>query len=333
MNKILTVVIPAYNVEKYLQNTLDSFVNEDILDDIEILIIDDGSQDRTAQITKEYQTKYPQTFRLIQKKNGGHGSTINRGIQEAVGKFFKVVDGDDWVNPLDFSKLVYSLKRCHSDCVVTNYYEVYEPDFTKKAKKFSFTNGFEYSFENICQSIQIPMHSLVIKTDILKEHHIHLDEHCFYVDVEYILYPVPYISTVTFYDLYVYMYRLSVSTQSVSIAGYQKHIDNHITVIMHLLDFLDHVKQENLSAIKQQYIAKRISEMVLTQSAIYESYPLRLNKTIKRAFIKFDGMVESKSGTVYQLAEKSSGKLRALHRTHFHFYTLISYLSKIRNLR
>ena len=98
VEKILTITVPSYNVEKFLENTLDSFVDERVLDAIEVLVVDDGSKDRTAEIGKGYEAKYPGTFRVISKENGGHGSTINRGIKEARGKYFKVVDGDDWVD-------------------------------------------------------------------------------------------------------------------------------------------------------------------------------------------------------------------------------------------
>ena len=124
MKKLLTIVVPSYNVQKYLRQTIESFLDERVLERIEVLIVDDGSQDETAKIAMEYQIKFPNSRRLISKENGGHGSTINRGIQEASGKYFKVVDGDDWVNTEDFVKLVEKLKNCNSDYVVTNYYEV-----------------------------------------------------------------------------------------------------------------------------------------------------------------------------------------------------------------
>lgn len=124
MEKILTVTVPSYNVEKFLENTLDSFVDERVLDDIEVLIVDDGSKDKTAEIGRKYEEKYPDTFRVISKENGGHGSTINRGIGEAKGKYFKVVDGDDWVDQDGFAELIQRLKTCDADYVFTNYYEV-----------------------------------------------------------------------------------------------------------------------------------------------------------------------------------------------------------------
>ena len=124
MEKILTITVPSYNVEKFLNQTLNSFIHDEILDDIEVLIVDDGSKDHTAEIGKEYEEKYPQSFRVISKENGGHGSTINRGIAEAKGRYFKVVDGDDWVNTEDFVRLIQKLKGCSADYVFTNYYEV-----------------------------------------------------------------------------------------------------------------------------------------------------------------------------------------------------------------
>ena len=235
MQKVLTITIPSYNVEKYLKQTLDSFLSPEILEEVEVLIVDDGSKDRTAEIGKVYERQYPQTFRVISKENGGHGSTINRGIQEAKGTYFKVVDGDDWVDTEDFVKLVKVLKNCTAQYVVTNYYEVNDVTGEKTPVDYKVLKEKEiWSFEEAGKRKQIAMHALVIQTSILKENQIRLDEHCFYVDVEYVLYPIPYVETVQFLDLFVYMYRLAVMTQSVSLQGYQKHMQNHIDVILHL---------------------------------------------------------------------------------------------------
>ena len=107
--KVLTVTVPSYNVEEFLEECLDSFVCPEIMDDIEVLIVNDGSTDSTAEIGRRYEEEWPGTFRLITKENGGHGSTINRGVEEASGEYFKVVDGDDWVNRKAFVKLVREL--------------------------------------------------------------------------------------------------------------------------------------------------------------------------------------------------------------------------------
>lgn len=330
MQKVLTVVIPSYNVEKYLEQTLDSFVDERILEEIEVLIVDDGSKDNTAQIGRAYQEKYPQAFRVISKENGGHGSTINRGIEEAEGTYFKVVDGDDWVNTEDFVKLVSALKTAEAEYIVTNYYEVNDISGQKTPKTFHELQGKEiWDFKEACKLRQIGMHALVIRTDILKKNHIRLDEHCFYVDVEYILYPVPYVKTVQYFDFYIYMYRLAVTTQSVSIQGYQKHMQNHIDVIMHLTEFYEKYR-DNGAPEKVEYIGKRIAQMVGDQITVFMSFPEH-DKEIKAKFIRFDKELKKRSEDIYERSGRESGSLRMFRRMKFKGYVWIARFCKKRN--
>lgn len=111
MEKILTITIPSYNVEKYLDETLPHYFDERVLPDIEILIVNDGSKDNTLAIANGYHEKYPESVFVIDKPNGGHGSTINAGIAAARGKYFKVIDADDWVDTESFVKLIDTLKK------------------------------------------------------------------------------------------------------------------------------------------------------------------------------------------------------------------------------
>ena len=111
MEKVLTVVVPAYNAETDIRDNLESFCIPGILEKIEILVVDDGSTDRTGEIAEKYAKWYPDSFRVIHKENGGHGSGINYGISHASGFYFKVVDADDWVNKEAFAKLVRVLEE------------------------------------------------------------------------------------------------------------------------------------------------------------------------------------------------------------------------------
>ena len=97
MSKIVSFIIPSYNVEQYLRTALDSFLLDEVLEKIEVIVVDDGSKDSTAEIAREYVKRKPEVFRLLQKENGGHGSAINEGTRIAVGKYLKVIDADDWV--------------------------------------------------------------------------------------------------------------------------------------------------------------------------------------------------------------------------------------------
>lgn len=333
MDKILTITVPSYNVEKFLEQTLESFVDDRILEDLEVLVVDDGSKDSTAEIGKRYEMRFPQSFRLISKENGGHGSTINRGISEARGKYFKVVDGDDWVNTEGLVKLIEKLKSADADYIFTNYYEVNDTTGEKRLVEFpGICKEKEMVFAEIAKETRISMHALVIKTSILKEQRIRLDEHCFYVDVEYILYPVPYIQTVIYYDLIVYMYRLAQVNQSVSMKGYQNHIQNHIDVIFHTIDYINRY-QEQPGSEKQKvdYMANRIAEMVYTQIDIFLSYPLK-DKEIRKKFREFDEKVKEKNQEIYRRSGEYSGMLRTLRKTGFRFYGILVKLSKVRNM-
>ena len=98
MEKILTVSIAAYNVYNYLNETLTPFLGVKGNDRLEVLIIDDGATDGTLELALEYQEKYPNVFRVIHKENGGWGSTVTTGILNATGKYFKLLDGDDYYN-------------------------------------------------------------------------------------------------------------------------------------------------------------------------------------------------------------------------------------------
>lgn len=335
MGKTLSIVIPSYNVEKYLEQTLESFVEESILDAIEVLIVDDGSKDRTAQIGKRFEEQYPGSFRVISKENGGHGSTINRGIEECTGKYFKVVDGDDWVNTKDFRILIGKLEACDADYVVTNYYEVNDQtgEKTKKEYKELLNDNAEghWKFTEIAGKVQPSMHALIFKSSILKEHQIRLDEHSFYVDVEYILYPLPYVKTVAYFDLFIYMYRLAQATQSVSMQGFRKHIQNHMDVIQHLTEFYSsYEKDSQAEPEKLSFISRRIAQMIGDQVTIFMSYPVE-DQVIKAKFIEFDQKIKATNRVIYEKSGEESGTLRLLRRLNFAGYRKIMAMGKKRN--
>ena len=105
MNKILTVVMPSYNAEPYLCETIPTILASEFVNDVELIIVNDGSKDNTLEIARDFEKKYPNTIRVIDKENGGHGSAINVGIEAASGKYFKIIDADDWVDTKAFSEL------------------------------------------------------------------------------------------------------------------------------------------------------------------------------------------------------------------------------------
>ena len=280
--KILTVTIPSYNVEAYLEECLESFVNSEVMGDIEVLIVNDGSSDDTAKIAQRYVDKYENTFRLINKKNGGHGSTINTGVREAKGKYFKVVDGDDWVDTRSFIRLVEILKESDADIVASNYTWINHTTRLPEKRQ-------EYPFE------KIEYNKLYKFEDIVKANE-QIDEHTFYVDVEFIAFPIPYVRTVYFIEDPVYQYRLGLPGQSMSIQKMQKNLKNHLRVLMRLNQYCK--KAETIAPTANlEYIRELTATILTSQMKIYISFPLKSG--MKKEAMKLDTYFYHKNREVY----------------------------------
>ena len=319
--KILSVSIASYNVEAYLEECLESFVNSKIMDDLEVLVIDDGSSDSSPEIAQWYVDKFPDTFRLIRKENGGHGSTINKGIEVASGKYFKVVDGDDWVNTGNLIRLVEKLKTVDYDIVATNYTWINcETKLPEKRQEDPFRNleyGHEYQFDEIADRTIIDMHAMAVKTELLREMDEKIDEHTFYVDVEYILFPIPYVKTVLFLEEDVYQYRLGMPGQSMSIKKMQKNLKNHLKVLFRINDYCEKMKDKATPA-QMNYMNRIVAQTLVSQMKIYISFPL--DRKMKKNIIKLDSYFYHHNRDAYdKVANRAVWLLR---RTNYRLYPL-----------
>lgn len=252
MGKILSIIIPTYNMENYLNQCVMSLVQSKFISDIEILIVNDGSKDNTLKLAESLRIQFPNTINIIDKENGGHGSTINAGTAKCLGKYFKVIDADDWVDTEEFDKLIEKLYEVDVDCVICNYTSVYEED--NKSVLNDVTSKFEVgqviNYDDYIKNTRLAMHSVVYKTALYRDSNIKLTEKCFYVDTEFIYYPLLNFKTIICYPFNVYQYRLQRVGQSVSREGFLKHIDDHRKVMLELCHFYDSISSQN-TAIKQ----------------------------------------------------------------------------------
>lgn len=319
-DKVLTISVAAYNVADYIAQTIESFLIPEIINDIEVLIIDDGSSDHTLQIARRYEEQYPDSLRVIEKENGGHGSTVNRGIEEAQGCYFKTVDGDDWVAPNAFCNLVKHLKDAKDDVVVTNYDWV-DSETEKIIKTIDCGySGVEYRhsylFADVSEKIYVNMHGMTYRTELLKNHPPMLDEHCFYVDAEFVLLPILWVNTISFLPDKVYQYRLGREEQSMTLRNMQKHCDNHEKVMRRLLEAYDNyhknTMQESLEQEKSAYLAKGIARIAASQIKIYLSYPphkkwkakiIDLGKMLKENYPEIYCANENKAVTLLRISK------------------------------
>lgn len=336
-DKILTVVVPTYNAEKYLRDNLEAFVYEDILLDVEILIINDGSKDKSLDIAMEYVQRYPDSFNIITKENGGHGSGINCGIHNASGKYFKVVDADDWVEADALRKLLQSLKQMDSDVVYSGFLWVFDQGqedkklFKKKAEMSQPFIGViykqNYDFDEIADKLYMKMHNMTIKTDILRKHHIFIDENCYYVDTEYITYPIPYVKTISFVDEFVYMYRIGSQGQSVGIDKMQQNEKNYDKVLQSLFNFYAQLESDvPCSNKKKKYIERIIARVVAGKIKIMLSFPATKGK--KRELQIFEYNLRERYPNIYN--ENINKAIAVLRKSRYLMYYPISFAVKRR---
>lgn len=296
MKKILTISIAAYNASKYLKKCLASIVICKNLDEIQVLVIDDGSVDNTAGIGHEYEKRYPNSVKVVTKENGGHGSTINTSIMMATGIFFKVVDADDWVESENLDRLVDYLRDSESDLVINPFYYVNPDDDYKKTICISTPGIYEnITFEKIANNVNMQMHSLTYKTEILKKMGKKITEKCFYVDQEYNLYPIPYVNQVTVLDYPIYDYLFGTKEQSCNEQVMVKRREQHGNVIFHLVDWYNGLK--DISQEKKNLIKRRIESLLLSQYNLYLYLPPNIGKP---EFIKFDNWLKTTNIILYK---------------------------------
>ena len=305
--KILTIVVPAYNVEKYLKRCLDSVKLESVMSDIEVLIVNDGSKDKTPQIAAEYENCYPETYRLINKENGGHGSTINTGIKNATGKYFKVVDGDDWLNADEIEQYIEAMKTHDADVIATDFQCVQDETYNLleswNATSIEEHYGKTVKVDSGAIKEPLKLHSFTIKTEILQEHDITIDEHCFYVDSEFVFYPMKYVETVYYHKAKIYMYRLGRDGQSMNMRSMQRNVNQQLKVLKHLLEDYDECK-DTLTLAKRAYIERGISLVVEIQFKIFISMGFR--KGTRKKCKEWDVELRRKYPEIYAATKRKS---------------------------
>lgn len=235
MEKVLSISVAAYNMENYIRDTLNSVVNSDVKDLVEVIVVDDESTDNTVKIVEEYISEYPNVIKLIKQKNQGPGSTFNAALKVATGKYIKMVDADDFVNEESLNYVVNQLKKIDCDMVLTKM-----DYFDDAEKKVYFTAELGYEEDTVMDTINydyIPeMNAISYRTKILQDNNIKLSNG-FYTDMEYVIFPLLFVNSFIYFNKNLYVYRTGRAGQSTSIEGYQKHLKQHDYIFRELLSF------------------------------------------------------------------------------------------------
>ena len=280
--KLLSFAIPCYNSEGYMEHCIESILPGG--EDVEIIIVDDGSKDRTAEIADRYAEKYPTIVKAIHQENGGHGEAVNTGIKNATGIYFKVVDSDDWVDHDAYMAVLDKLRELvgsenNLDMLLANY--VYEKEGAKH-KKVMRQTGFPQEqiftwsdIKHFHKGHYILMHSVIYRTKLLRECGLVLPKHTFYVDNIYVYKPLPNVRTMYYMNVDFYRYFIGREDQSVNEKVMISRIDQQIKVNKIMLDDVDLWKVPNLKCRKYMFnyleIITVVSTIMLIKSGTEEN--------------------------------------------------------------
>ena len=281
-NKLMTVVVPVYKVEQYINKCLDSLIlPQEWMSRLEVLVVNDGTPDRSAEMAKEYEKRYPGVFRVIDKENGGHGSAWNRGLAEATGKYLRFLDSDDWFTTTEFVKLLEKLDTLDVDIAISNYSRYYvqrdefepmpitgmTPDLIYDAAELNW-NEQPWEVANFWRC--------TYRTAMLQQEQPMFVEKVFYDDIKLSIASVILAEKVCFIDLLIYNYLLGRPGQTMTPEIQQKNYLHKFKVQKDIFEFyLAHpVSGEGRNA----YLVGKIKSWLLFEFYQISRFPYKASK-------------------------------------------------------
>ncbi len=335
--KLLSIAIPSYNSQDYMEHCIESLLVGG--EDVEILIVDDGSKDKTGEIADRYAREYPSIVKAIHQENGGHGEAVNAGIRNASGLYFKVVDSDDWVDEEAYRKILSTLRELSGgsrvlDMLISNF--VYEKEGAKHKKVMKYTGTlpenqmFGWSEARHFRKGQyILMHSVIYRTQLLRECGLELPKHTFYVDNIFVYVPLPYVKNMYYLNVDFYRYYIGREDQSVNEKVMIGRIDQQIRVNKLMVESVDLWKLPNRKLRKYMFnyleIITVVSTIMLIRSGTQENlekkrelwrylkdYDLRLFWHLRKGIMGQTMNLPGKSGrkisiAAYKISQKVVG--------------------------
>ncbi len=336
--KLLSIAIPCFNSESYMRHCVETLLTGG--EDVEIIIVDDGStKDATAQIADEYATKYPTIIKAIHQENGGHGQAVNTGIENATGLYFKVVDSDDWVDVEAYKEVLITLRKLIGgektlDMLISNF--VYEKEGAKHKKVMQYTSALPKNqmftwkdVKHFRKGQYILMHSVIYRTQLLRDCGLKLPKHTFYVDNLFVYVPMPYVKNIFYLDVDFYRYYIGREDQSVNESVMIKRIDQQIRVNKLMVESFDLWKIPDHKLRKYLFnyleIITVVSTIMLIRSGTEENlmkkrelwsyikqYDLRLFHKLRRGIMGTTMNLPGKSGrkisvAAYRISQKVVG--------------------------
>jgi len=295
-------------MEKYLRRCLDSLMVSDAnLQCLEVLVVNDGSKDSSSQIGHEYESRYPQIFRIIDKENGNYGSCVNRGLKEAKGKYVKVLDADDYFDTSEFEKAIVFLKQNDYDLLLTDYNKVDEAGRVEKMFELPIPHNQPLEFHRLLgfSARHMHMHRIFYKTDKLRAIGYHQTEGMSYTDQEWMCEPMTTVNRFYYMDIWLYQYLVGREGQTVDPTVKLRSIKQYMHAVYVMTEFYEHYKGDT---DHKKYIWHRL------EGQLWEVYRPMLCETKNldlEALFEFDSRIRELSPDIYKLGDiYKIGKVR-----------------------
>lgn len=307
--KTLTIIIPTYNMEKYLHKCLSSLiVSEENMERLEVLVVNDGSKDASSQIAHEYETKYPQTFRVVDKENGNYGSCINRGLKEATGKYVKVLDADDYYVADVFDKFINYLQDKDVDLIINDFVIVDEHDVVTETYTFDLPTDKDFTLRDIPKEMikWLWHHGITYRTSILRAIDYRQTEGISYTDDEWIFKPMYKVESVSYFPSILYRYLIGREGQTFDPVMMKASFDKRIVVGKSMVEYFAGIEKNCSSAVKYFMAEKLRSRLsVIYNFYLTKEFSQRGNECLK----EFDLFLKSTSLYAYDLLVQEKDRI------------------------
>ena len=328
MQKVLTIVIPTYNMQAYLKRCLDSLIVENaLLEQLEVLVVNDGSKDDSSRIAHRYEDNHPRTFRVIDKENGNYGSCVNRGLAEANGKDIKVLDADDWFDTGNFRDYLVFLAGMDADMVLSDFDQVSEEGTVVYAIHYGLDPEKEFDCSAIPKDRLFLMHAVAYKTENLRSIGYVQSEGISYTDQEWIFLPMITVDSIRYFGKPVYKYLVGREGQTMDPKVFARHFSQEMTGTRRMMDLFETYK-DSVSPVHRPYLIWRLETRI---HLVYSWFLIRAYRGMEIGMLNdFDAGMKEKYPASWELSDKLKVSkripyrfIRAYRRFHSKYYPSI----------
>lgn len=303
---VLSIIIPVYNSQAFIQRCLDSLVlSEELMSRLEVVIVDDGSSDHGAEYAEAYRQKYPHSFRIVHKPNGGHGSAVNEGVRHCTGRYLKVLDADDWLHTDSLGKLPGILEGVDAQVIACGYdrYCIPQKETVRVSAGLSGKTRIRYlDMEQLVREWSrirqiFCLHGLIYQTDFYKKLCYQLPEGVFYDDAFFFTVPCSHADRLCILDMQLYVYRTGDPSQSISAKNREKRIHQMEEVIRAIVR-TESRNKEKTAAGKEYWYRKLVS--VVTDYYVTACFRCRDRKRGRQTALVFTRELRQTDRELYQ---------------------------------